>query len=601
MGKEELKRDYLNQAASLRTKVEKEKKVLFIIAALRLIVFIGGIILIYMSFDLSKYLGFSVLVFFVSLFLFLLRCDALHSSHKVYLENLELINLNEAKALDGDFSMFNDGSTFIRNDHDFTYDADIFGPSSLFQYLCRTCTGYGSQVLAGWLSDPYTVSISLAKRQETIKEMSGKDQWRKSFLATGMNRTLDESQISGLTAWLSKEDLINTSAYRKVIMWLLPVFNLLSLGIVIAGVISYSVFIGFFLLSLFTVIINLKKTSAIHTELTGRFRFIDSLGKLLGLIDSESFDSSLINIMKTGIIGRERTAVKAAGELGRIINSFDSRLNVIVGFVLNGLLLWDLHCVRRLEKWKMIYREQFPLWLKMIGQTDAFISLGNYTFNNREFAFPDISTDGTAVFNAVQLGHPLIHVKGRVCNDFILDEKGKICVITGANMAGKSTFLRSVAVNYVLAMTGAPVCAEKLVFTPLKLFTSMRTTDSLSSNESYFYAELKRLRILKQKLQEGENLFFLLDEILKGTNSEDKSQGSKIFIDKLINLGGTGMIATHDLSLGELEEIYPGIIMNKCIEVDIDGEKINFDYILRDGIAKNRNAVLLMRQMGILD
>jgi len=601
MGKEELKRDYLNQAASLRTKVEKEKKVLFIIAALRLIVFIGGIILIYMSFDLSKYLGFSVLVFFVSLFLFLLRCDALHSSHKAYLENLELINLNEAKALDGDFSMFNDGSTFIRNDHDFTYDADIFGPSSLFQYLCRTCTGYGSQVLAGWLSDPYTVSISLAKRQETIKEMSGKDQWRKSFLATGMNRTLDESQISGLTAWLSKEDLINTSAYRKVIMWLLPVFNLLSLGIVIAGVISYSVFIVFFLLSLFTVIINLKKTSAIHAELTGRFRFIDSLGKLLGLIDSESFDSSLINIMKTGIIGRDRSAVKAAGELGRIINSFDSRLNVIVGFVLNGLLLWDLHCVRRLEKWKMIYREQFPLWLKMIGQTDAFISLGNYTFNNREFAFPDISTDGTAVFNAVQLGHPLIHGKGRVCNDFILDEKGKICVITGANMAGKSTFLRSVAVNYVLAMTGAPVCAEKLVFTPLKLFTSMRTTDSLSSNESYFYAELKRLRILKQKLQEGENLFFLLDEILKGTNSEDKSQGSKIFIDKLINLGGTGMIATHDLSLGELEEIYPGRIMNKCIEVDIDGEKINFDYILRDGIAKNRNAVLLMRQMGILD
>lgn len=601
MGKEELKRDYLNQAASLRTEVEKEKKVLFIIAALRLIVFIGGIIFIYMSFDLSKYLGFAVLVFFVAIFLFLLRCDALHSSHKVYLENLELINLNEAKALDGDFSMFNDGSTFIRNDHDFTYDADIFGTSSLFQYLCRTCTGYGSQVLAGWLSDPYTVSISLAKRQETIKEMSGKDQWRKSFLATGMNRTLDESQISGLTSWLSKEDLINTSAYRKVIMWLLPVLNLLSLGIVIAGLVSYTVFIVFFLLSLFTVIINLKKTSAMHAELTGRFRFIDSLGKLLGLIDSESFDSSLINNMKTGIIGRDRSAVNAAGELGRIINSFDSRLNVIVGFVLNGLLLWDLHCVRRLEKWKMIYREQFPLWLKMIGQTDALISLGNYTFNNREFAFPDISQDGTTVFKAGQLGHPLIHMEGRVCNDFFLDEKGKIYIITGANMAGKSTFLRSVAVNYVLAMTGAPVCAEKLVFTPLKLFTSMRTTDSLSSNESYFYAELKRLRILKQKLQEGESLFFLLDEILKGTNSEDKSQGSKIFIDKLISLGGTGLIATHDLSLGELEERYPGRIMNKCIEVEIDGEKINFDYILRDGIAKNRNAVLLMRQMGILD
>jgi len=150
-------------------------------------------------------------------------------------------------------------------------------------------------------------------------------------------------------------------------------------------------------------------------------------------------------------------------------------------------------------------------------------------------------------------------------------------------------------------MTGAPVCAEELRFIPLKLFTSMRTTDSLSTNESYFYAELKRLGLLKLKIQEEEPMFFLLDEILKGTNSEDKSQGSKIFIDKLIGIGGTGLIATHDLSLGKLEENYPGRIINKCIEVEIDGEKINFNYILRDGIARNRNAVLLMRQMGILD
>jgi len=440
MGKEQLKRDYLNQSASLRTKVEKEKKgpIHYRRSASDRFYRRNNPYLSF--FALSKYTGIAVLVFFVSLFLFLLRCDALHSSRKVYLENLEIVNLNEVKALDGDFSMFNDGSTFIRNDHDFTYDADIFGPSSLFQYLCRTCTGYGSQVLAGWLSDPYFVSASLEKRQEAIKELSGKDQWRKSFLATGMNRTLDESQISGFTAWLRKENSINRSVYSLVIMWLLPVLNLLSLGVVIAGFVSFTIFIVFFLLSLFTVIINLKKTSAIHAELTGRFRFIDSSGKLLGLIDCESFDSSLINNMKTGMSGTDRSAVKAVVELGRIINSFDSRLNVIVGFVLNGLLLWDLHCVRRLEKWKMTFRDQFPLWLKMIGQTDALISLGNYTYNNSEFVFPDISADGATVFKAVKLGHPLIHGKNRVCNDFILEEKGKICIITGANMAGKSTF-----------------------------------------------------------------------------------------------------------------------------------------------------------------
>jgi len=601
MGKEELKRDYLDEAASLRLKIGKEKKVLLMIGFLRLITFTGGLILTYLSFQLSIYTGFAALVLFVLLFVLLIRSDSLHSSRRIYLENLVRINSDEAKALDGDFSMFNDGSPFIRKDHDFTYDADIFGPSSLFQFLCRTCTGYGSRVLADWLSDPYSVSASMDMRQETIKEISGKDQWRKSFLATGMNTELDQRQISGFTAWLSGEEHMLTTPYRKWIMWLLPALNLVSLVFVIIGLISYVVLIIFFLTSLLFVLKDLKKTSSIHGELTGRYRFINSLGNLLDMIDSEPFESSLINSMKTGVTGTDKSAVKALRELGRIINSFDSRLNIIAGFMLNGLLLWDLHCVRRLEKWKITYREQFPLWLKMIGRIDAFISLGNYTYNNRECSFPVISSDGTPVFKAIRLGHPLIHEKDRICNDFELDVMGKICMVTGANMAGKSTFLRCVAVNYILAMTGAPVCAEELRFIPLKLFTSMRTTDSLSTNESYFYAELKRLGLLKLKLQEGEPVFFLLDEILKGTNSEDKSQGSKMFIDKLIGTGGTGLIATHDLSLGKLEENHPGRIINKCIEVEIDGEKINFDYILRNGIARNRNAVLLMKQLGILD
>jgi len=167
-------------------------------------------------------------------------------------------------------------------------------------------------------------------------------------------------------------------------------------------------------------------------------------------------------------------------------------------------------------------------------------------------------------------------------------------------MAGKSTFLRTVAVNYILAMIGAPVCAEEMQFTPMKLFTSMRTTDSLSTNESYFYAELKRLQILQSRIVDGENMLFILDEILKGTNSEDKSAGSKLFLKKLIGLKATGLVATHDTSLGILQEEYPEVIINKCIEVEIDGEEIRFDYILRDGITASRNAVLLMKQMGII-
>jgi DNA mismatch repair ATPase MutS len=231
---------------------------------------------------------------------------------------------------------------------------------------------------------------------------------------------------------------------------------------------------------------------------------------------------------------------------------------------------------------------------------DAFISLGNFAGNNAEFAYPVIY-DGNIVFSAKDLGHPLITEEKRVCNDFILDGKGSVCILTGANMAGKSTFLRTVAVNYILAMAGAPVCAARMDFTPVKLFTSMRTTDSLSQNESYFYAELKRLRTLKTKIAESELHFFILDEILKGTNSSDKSLGSKLFLERLIALGGTGLIATHDTSLGEMERQFPESVMNMCFEIEIEGESIKFEYKLQKGITQKMNAALLMKQMGILD
>ena len=242
----------------------------------------------------------------------------------------------------------------------------------------------------------------------------------------------------------------------------------------------------------------------------------------------------------------------------------------------------------------------FPVWLEMLGKVDAFISLGNYAFNNPDFVYPAIS-ESNRVFFARKLGHPLIEDEKRVCNDFVIENSGIICIISGANMAGKSTFLRTIAVNYILGMSGAPVCASEMNFTPMKLFTSMRTTDSLSHNESYFYAELKRLKLLKSRLEAGESLFFILDEILKGTNSADKSLGSKLFLEKMVKLGGTGLIATHDTSLGEMENKNPGTIINKCFEIEIDGETIKFDYKLQPGITHKMNAVLLMKQMGVLD
>jgi len=593
------KTEYSNFAAKYRDQAEKERKVLLLISVFRLVVFVGGIVLSCLAFTLSKYYGFVALILTLVIFIYLLMLYSRHLAKQQYLLNLELINQNEIKAGEGDFSIFPDGSSFIAKGHDFSYDTDIFGPGSLFQFLNRTCTGYGSEVLACWLSDPYELRTVLRERQQTVAEIGLKIIWRQSFLATGINRNLDRNNILGMTKWLALGQKNKSSAVRRICLLALPSLACITLLLTVAGQVHYSIFVSIFLANLLIVFVNLKNTQSVHEELTGRYNFLSSLGSLIELIESEQFESTLIEKMKEDIKGSRLSAVKALKELSGIIRAFDSRLNIFVGFIFNGLFLWDLHCLRKLDGWKGGYGKKFPAWFDILGQVDAFISLGNYAYNNPEFVYP-LPSDDMTPFKARQLGHPLIDNSKRVCNDFVLPSKGMICIITGANMAGKSTFLRTVAVNMILAMVGAPVCALEMKFLPTRLFTSMRTTDSLTSNESYFYAELKRLRQLQQMVLTGENILFILDEILKGTNSEDKSLGSKLFLNKIISLGGTGLIATHDTTLGRLEEEYPEVIINKCIEVEIDGEIIHFDYKLRDGIASKKNAVLLMKQMGII-
>jgi DNA mismatch repair ATPase MutS len=330
-----------------------------------------------------------------------------------------------------------------------------------------------------------------------------------------------------------------------------------------------------------------------------KFIFLSSFEKLISSFGKEKFRSQILSEASGKLFSGDKSAALRIKELSQIIQSFDSRLNIFSGLILNGIILWDFQCIQRLEKWKIQTAGQLPVWLEIVGEVDALISLSNHACNNPAYVFPDILA-GKPVIEAMSLGHPLIDEKIRICNDFSMSYKGLICIVTGANMAGKSTFLRTIAVNLILGMTGTTVCAGKFKFTPCILFTSMRTTDSLSNNESYFYAELKRLKILKERLDSGADLFFILDEILKGTNSEDKSTGSKLYLTKLALRSGTGIIATHDISLGEMEKDFPGKIFNKCFEVEIDGESVLFDYKLRDGITQHMNAGILMRQMGII-
>jgi hypothetical protein len=598
MDKNDLREKYIETAKVYKTIEEKEEKKILIYSILRLIVFAGGIIFCWIGFTIGVITGLLCIIFSLSLFLLLLKLFAEHSDRKEFFGNHIKINNNEADALQGNLSHFDSGEKFVDPNHDFSHDVDVFGANSLFHNLNRTVTGYGKDLLAEWFKFPFTLSDQIKKRQDAIRELASRAEWRHNFSASGIGKTFEKSEIEGILDWLNEGSSITFSKLSKILLYILPGITIISFILSILSLIPFQVFSFLFLLNLLIISMGLKKINKIHNVLTGKYNFLASTEKLLKTFENVTFESEILNEIRKNISGKDISASVTVKRLRRLVQIFDNRLNIIVSVFLNGFLLWDYQSVLRLERWKLENKGLLPVWLKMIGTVDAYISLANLAANNPEFIYPEIS-DRAVIFNAKGMGHPLINADVRVCNDFNVSEKG-IIIITGANMAGKSTFLRTVAVNFILGMAGAPVCASELTFTPIRLFTSMRTTDSLSGNESYFYAELKRLKELKLKVENKENVFFILDEILKGTNSADKSLGSRMFLEKLAEMGGTGMIATHDVSLGELEKSFPGKILNMCFEVEIEGDLISFDYKLQQGITRKMNAAILMRQMGII-
>jgi hypothetical protein len=600
MDKKRIREDYNDRIEKFGNLSDRYKKRLVMISLSRLLVFLGGIILTVTGFSAGIIYGILAFSGAVILFLILINYyNACTDKHEFY-SNLVDINQYELSAFSGDYSAFNPGKRWINSSHDFSGDIDLFGDESLFQYLNRTVTGYGRKILAGWLSDPTPLTEEIKVRQEVIKELSGKIDWRQEFAAHGLNRPLEEDDIMGFLDWLNENSYFFTSRFRKIMVFVIPVITILALSLLVAGYVHYSIFTFLFLVNLLITGSALKNTNRIHSMVSRKYRFLSSFRHLMLSFDKEVFKTSLLSKIKSQISGDHDSVILRIRTLENIIQSFDSRLNLLMGFVLNGFLLWDLHCVRSLEKWKENSISLLPALLDNIGQIDAFNSLANFAFNNPGYSWPVIAGSGP-VIDAIEIGHPLIDDERRITNNFSIKKDGLIVIITGANMAGKSTFLRTVAVNCILGMTGAPVCAMGMRFRPMKIFTSMRTIDSLSQNESYFYAELKRLKILREKIENEKDLLFILDEILKGTNSTDKTRGSKLFIRKIIELGGTGLIATHDTSLSEISKDFPEVVLNKCFEIEIEGDKINFDFKLREGVTTRMNAALLMKEMGITE
>jgi MutS domain III len=407
MKRDQIKEKYLSSATYYKSLELKESRRLLILSVLRLITIIGGLILIWIGFTASNFTGVVLALIMTILFLYLLKQFSDHSEKREFFNNLSRINQNEAEALSGNLSSFDAGSSYTDVRHDFSYDVDLFGAHSLFQYLNRTVTGYGRDILADWLSNPFILSTELTQRQNAIKELASKDRWRQEFMASGMKTTLEKGEISGLLKWFEEINEGKLSSLKIFVMFFLPAAAIVSLFLMITGILPYSVFSFIFLINLLIIAIGIRRTNEIHNALSSKYNFLSSMKGLLIMFENESFASPYLNEIKLNISGKKTSSSFAVRKLGRLIQAFDNRMNMFAGFFLNGLFLWDYHCIYRLEKWKSEYRTLFPLWLEMIGKVDAYISLGNYDFNNPGFAFPEIS-DNLNVFAAKNLGHQLI-------------------------------------------------------------------------------------------------------------------------------------------------------------------------------------------------
>ena len=380
-------------------------------------------------------------------------------------------------------------------------------------------------------------------------------------------------------------------------LFLIPTLTLSAAGYALLGG-SYFWLVVLVLLQGFLTFIWRKKVAQYYNYFGRKSELLEKYMQLVETIEEGRFEAILLNDLQKKVT-RPYKASRIFRQLNTLVHQFEFRQNIIVAILLNSLLLWDIRCTYNLWKWHSKHHKKVSAWLEVIAEADALISLANLAYNQPGFTYPVIHEGGFAL-QAKQMGHPLIHPEKRVDNDFKIEGWSKVIIVTGANMAGKSTFLRTVGVNLILGRTGAPVCARHLVFTPVKIYTNMRTTDSLLKDESYFFAELKRIKTVLDRLQNGERIFVILDEMLKGTNSADKLNGSRKLIKKLLDLKAVALIATHDLKISEMEQDYPQMIYNKCFEIKMEADEMLFDYLLMDGATKTMNATFLMKKMGII-
>jgi hypothetical protein len=590
----ELTNYYQARKATFENALVDVKKKINVISNLRILFALLFLASVYFAFSNNNGILFFIGAFWLAVFVYLIIVHSSLYNEKTHLESLIKINGQELEALAGDFSGLNAGAVFIDPHHPYTHDLDIFGDGSLFQAINRCNTIHGQQLMAQRLGYPLMSQQAISDTQDAVLELSEKTDFRQHFQAAGMEVDEHLHDRDQLLAWMKLPSLLYKSPFYKNLLLILPILTLTAL---IATFFIDRVKIAAVVLVLSQWIIlgwHSKKISTFHEYISTKKLILEKYARLLHFFTKENFSSRILKSNSE----RARDADTKVKSLASLVSYLNARLNFLTSLIVNSLLLYDLQCVYRLEKWKDENVDHLKDWLNVVSETEVLSSLGTFAFNHSSFIYPKINSE--LVVDATGLGHPLLPEKECVTNDLYLGKGQSVLIITGANMAGKSTFLRTAGVNLVLALAGAPVYAKTFSCPIVHLRSGMRTADSLKDHQSYFYAELDRLKTIMDELRSDKPLLILLDEILKGTNSTDKQSGSIALVKQLLPHPCLAMIATHDIVLSDLESQFPQNIKNYFFEANIEDDQLSFDYKLKRGVAQKMNATFLMKKMGII-
>ncbi len=585
---------YEQRLSTLSTRLKALQKKDSWLGWLRFIALAAGIAAAWLLFSKSLLLAIGILLVFLVVFIRLVYIDADNATAIANLTHLITLTETEIRYLAYTFADRPTGKIYEPALHPYANDLDIFGPASLFQLLNRAPSTQGEKALAQQLLSPAS-SAEVLERQAAVQELATDPTWMQQLLAYGHTASVNADTEARVNTWLQQSFRFSTALSWRIIRWIFPLASCSVVILFASGLLPESRFYFLLILFFFLGILIASRVTTVYNQLNRLAPAIESLANSIAHIENRAFTAARLLALQTPL---KNSAAQALKSLGNILARLDYRLNPMVSVPLNALFAWDLQQAIALENWKRRYRNDLSQWFTILGEMEALVSVATLHFNQPSWHFPEIM-DKPMLLDATDLGHPLISPQKRVASSFHSNGPGEIALVTGSNMAGKSTFLRTVGVNIVLGMMGAPVCAARLRLSPMQVMSSMRIADNLEESTSTFYAELKKLKAIIDAVNQEEPVFLLLDEILRGTNSTDRQKGSEALIRQLLRKKGTGILATHDLSLARLAEEYPEQLSNYHFDVQVTGEELFFDYRLKPGICKSMNASILMKKIGI--